>query len=764
MPRHINPADLEHAATAPYNFVPLPERVYTVSEASGSPEAPWRKHDQFAPDTHSGWIDLTIETLTPLYIRGPVSQAGDGTWVARASRLRSEPYTTPDGTPAIPGSSLRGMVRTLVEILSFSKIEPVTDASPFYRSVADDRIGRAYRDRILRAGQKPFGGILCIRDGSVTIAPREVVRVTRSLLQSKRVTLHVQTPPWPPQHGQCWVRMNRGSDTVIDIHIQDTSPGADWRGGILVLTGTVPNKKREFAFLEPSSNTVAEIQVPQQVWERFHDDDQITQWQEKAFPRRHPKRANRPADGHLRDGEPVFFLIDSDRKTDDNPDGLVFLGRAGMFRLPYDSNPRALVPTTHSDDCLDLAEAIFGKVETQAEKRSRLDEDLGTIKGRVYFEDATATHGGPRWYEPELVPQILSAPKPTAFQHYLTQDGARSKSELTTYLDGDHTTIRGHKLYWHRWDDDHDISQIRDGQDRDLLNELRNENPKDTQHTVIRPVKTGIRFAGRIRFENLTALELGVLLHAVQLPEGCCHRIGMGKPLGLGSVRISARLRLVQRATRYRSWQSQGIDANEDGSRFRDTFGEEILNHARASNETLLCDREGLRQIARLDALYSLLAWDRRPDIALTGYMELKAFKKRPVLPTPHAVLELPEPEWQQDPPRPAKGASTTERHRGPQGEPRGSRPPFTQETRSITRSVPAPSAPKPVEKGQVRTGTLRRIDGRWIAIFDGDPREAHIENGSRIPTDCSEGARAEFHIVSQSKRDGIRCRLERFY
>jgi hypothetical protein len=82
-------------------------------------------------------------------------------------------------------------------------------------------------------------------------------------------------------------------------------------------------------------------------------------------------------------------------------------------------------------------------------------------------------------------------------------------------------------------------------------------------------VKAGITFSGRVRFNNLTNLELGALLEALQLPSGCSHRLGMGRPLGLGSVRITSRLRLVDRAARYGTWQASGVQEHEDGSRFR---------------------------------------------------------------------------------------------------------------------------------------------------------------------------------------------------
>ncbi|HWO26210.1 MAG TPA: TIGR03986 family CRISPR-associated RAMP protein [Kofleriaceae bacterium] len=762
MPRHINPKEPVRTARAPYNFVPLPERVFTVSNAEGISSEPWGRHDEFIPDTNSGWIDLTIETLTPLYIRGAVSPRHDGSWDTRVSRLRQEPYTTPDGIPAIPGSSLRGMVRTLVEILSFAKIQPVSDAKLFYRSVANDRIGMAYRSRMIRGGQKPQGGILCIRAGSVTISPREIVLVTRSMLANQ---IQLRNPPdWPPQHSRCWVRTNGARDTVTAIHIQDSPPAEPgWQGGTLVLTGAVPNKKREFVFLDPPANAAPELQVPDAIWRRFHDEDQITQWQEKAFPRDRPKVANRYAAGHLRDGEPVFFLADDDLRCKTNPDGMDFLGRAGMFRLPYDRSPKDLVPATPSGDHLDLAEAIFGKLNSSLKTGSPSDAGSEAIKGRVYFEDAVATDGGPSWYEQVLVPQILSSPKPTTFQHYLTQDGEGRKSDLRTYLHGDQTTIRGHKLYWHRWDADRNISQVRESGNHDtLLNDLRTPNPKDTQHTAIQPVKKGVCFTGRIRFDNLTDLELGALLHALKLPDGCCHRIGMGKPLGLGSIRIRARLQRIDRGVRYRNWQSSGIDENEDDSRFRSAFEKAMLAHARESGEALLQKYTGLRQIGRLDGLFRLLAWDQRPASSSTAYMALEVFKNRPVLPTPHAVAEAPEPAWPQDAPPPDRSANSTERRGGGRGQPRQAPPLTTRDTRPAPRPAPAPATPKPIGTGQMRPGRLRHVGDRWVAVFDGDPREAYIENAPRIPADCTNDTRADFYIVSQSKKDGIRCRFER--
>lgn len=735
MPRHVNPTNPDRTATAPYNFVPLPKRVFDVADGiqiGGEMIKPWEMHDRFVSGTNSGSIEVTIETLTPLFIRGAVGQRQDGAWDDRDSRLRPEPYTTPDGRPAIPGSSLRGMVRTLVEILSFSKIQPVDAGRPFFRTVAPDRVGRAYGER-MRRGVGVRGGRLQRQGNDWSILACEVLRVKRSIILPNRIH-QGNRPNWAHQHRRCWVDVDSNLASSIAF-ASDKSK----KPGHLVLTGDVPGKKREFVFLDPTAHS-ERVVIPQSIWDRFHDDDQITQWQETAFPRNQPQGGGRTAPGHLRDGEPVFFLSNNDAQSEDNPNGLVFLGRAGMFRFPYDTSPAELVPRELREARLDLAEAIFGKVDRSS-----------AIKGRVHFEDAVAPTAGPDAFEAALVPQILSAPKPTTFQHYLTQDGTKGREHLTTYLDGDHTTIRGHKLYWHR--NSGGVSQIKEpNRYGSLLQDLQQANPQDTQHTVIRPVKRGVTFLGRVRFENLTDLELGALLHALRLPDDCAHRLGMGKPLGLGSLRITAHLAIVNRADRYRAWQTSDIQS-DDGSRFRCAFSEALLHHARSSHEPMQNGQQGLRQIARLDVLFRMLEWANHPNPEATAYMELARFRARPVLPTPHHIAQANEPPWPADLPRPAPG------EQGGLGT-SGGQYMGTPERREV--APPALPAHKPIQKGQTREGILKRCDGGWVAVFDGDPREAQVINPGKINPGLPDQTTAEFFITEQSKSAGIKCRFER--
>lgn len=65
------------------------------------------------------------------------------------------------------------------------------------------------------------------------------------------------------------------------------------------------------------------------------------------------------------------------------------------------------------------------------------------------------------------------------------------------------------------------------------------------------------------------------------------------------------------------------------------------------------------------------------------------------------------------------------------------------------------------MQTGQTRPGILRRRGNDWVAVFEGDPREALILNGETISHDCEDGASAEFYITEQSKKAGIKCRVQ---
>ncbi|MDP3277910.1 MAG: TIGR03986 family CRISPR-associated RAMP protein [Deltaproteobacteria bacterium] len=87
---------------APYNFVPLDPEVVEVGELVDAQDSPFE-------DGICGTLEYELRAHTPVFVRGSNHERPD------------QPFALPDGSYAIPGSSLRGMLRNVVEIATFSR-------------------------------------------------------------------------------------------------------------------------------------------------------------------------------------------------------------------------------------------------------------------------------------------------------------------------------------------------------------------------------------------------------------------------------------------------------------------------------------------------------------------------------------------------------------------------------------------------------------------------------------------------------------------
>ena len=100
--------------TSPYNFVPLNKRVYIPS---------WYKDvSQDIPfeDGEDGWIEVTWKNVSPLIIKEKADKGNSG-------NKKSVPVHVEEADGKrryfIPGTSMKGMLRSTLEILSFGKME-----------------------------------------------------------------------------------------------------------------------------------------------------------------------------------------------------------------------------------------------------------------------------------------------------------------------------------------------------------------------------------------------------------------------------------------------------------------------------------------------------------------------------------------------------------------------------------------------------------------------------------------------------------------
>lgn len=436
LPEHVIPGIDGRQGKAPYNFVPLPEAIYEP------PGEPFKAHDLLDSGRLHGFIDLDITTETELYTRSAYPPAEEDKDVQRSRARQAFYHHGDEDRPVIPGSSLRGMVRSLVEILSYSRITRrpapakalrIRDERLVHRAVADQQTptGQAYNKRFLRQ-RKPRefdypspqvqAGYL-ERNASTGWLIRPALRVQgTSFVRVGLDTLGRNGfPGGENEVRDVWVKPgpvkpypHRSGLTLWYARTDDIADSAasGLVRGVLVYSGPMASRHMHTVIYAPDGKAPP-ISIPEEMWEQFCEDRD----QQRGI-------ACRKIRAH---GDPLFYLLDDTGK-------LEFFEPTLFFRLPYSHYTGDYVPrvTVDSDGPLDLAESIFGTVNGEAQCDR---PHTGAHKGRVRFGDATFSatpDGGSPFLEGQegiRWPSVLSTPKPTSYQNYLVQCDLEGKRE-----------------------------------------------------------------------------------------------------------------------------------------------------------------------------------------------------------------------------------------------------------------------------------------------------------------------------------------------
>jgi CRISPR-associated protein (TIGR03986 family) len=670
---------VDREARAPYNFVPLNDKV--VLSDFDIKKTPF---DKYHTDRFTGFIELLIEAKTPLYIRDTytedqlikIKRLDDAIDEAKkeknwneVDRFENEKidllwkysdfYSPGNGEVKLPGSTQRGMIRNLVEIVSFGKFENFEDKRLYFRGLADKSTLRGeYQNLMVNVSDNYYPKIkagFLRKDGyhDYSIIPSKLdanntqiyrANFDKSTGEIKTTTSSTITlnnyefkeiyfnQAVPSNHIHTRKRKKQGKEIIENYNLKyalvsSVSLSRDANHptkGFIICSGQF-GKKHMHWIINEADNT--EIKLNYKIVDEYNKDDK-------------------------REGPNIVAKVDATNQLfpcfyiEDSSGNIISFGQSGMFRVPYKKTIGEHIPDELKDEnYIDIPGAIFG--------------DEKKFAGRVFFEDAFCEElDASKVLLGTKHPKILSGPKPTTFQHYLTQP-YEEKDRLKHYnpdtKDNDKlSTIRGYKQYWHKTGDE-------------WMNANQTIDDKDKkQYTNINPVQTGTKFTGRIHFENLSDVELGALLFALELPDGCCHKIGMGKPLGLGSIRITPTLHLSTREKRYTDiaseWSFDLPESKEEGKNiehFKNAFATYVLNQLRNDKENyksnVLWEEE-----PRMQELKRMLDFEHKPDHEKTRYMEIEhqkygpddkplfkrngkpetenEFRNRPVLPKPSDV------------------------------------------------------------------------------------------------------------------------------
>ena len=480
----------------PYSFVPL-----------GTAPARTSLDACYTGPLLTGRLDYTLTTDTPLLIPDSAKVVKD----EKIDHKRYPFFRLPDGTPAIPGSEMRGAMRGVYEAVTNSCLSVLLDSTeePFSQRLPSTN---GFKDHGL-LGIDPETGKWVLYAADVVDYLKLSEGRDGSLMRNGwlnwygREYHNGQHTRLRPDRPSGWLQFNRPitlRNKNYHVRLLAPKPG---RPVIFRWQDDTPyralsNILKKSADNDPRSAAHGDLLA---ALEKVHNGD--------------------PAQGGL---VPVWYLL-----ADDNGTPRCYLSGASIGRVMQGRSWAEIMGNyapCADTDALCPGCALFGTVKGK-----------GT-SGRVRFTDAEAAQ-----YESlgnKTLP-ILSGPKPSAYEFYLEKPKSTyetsigfwnydfcSLEETKYFPDGTKRTIkkfrvytpqpRGRKFYWH--------------------SAPRTENERSNQNATLEAMKG--TFKGSVYFDRITRAQLEELAFVLTLGENTpasprLHKIGHGKPVGYGSCKIT---------------------------------------------------------------------------------------------------------------------------------------------------------------------------------------------------------------------------------
>lgn len=477
---------------SPYNFVSAPseDEVFKPNWASSV------SHDAPFEDGESGEIMVKITAETPIFVRN-----------GHAKGVEENEFSNINGQYFIPATSIKGMLRNVLEIMSFSRMKQV-DGSPVYglRDMANDNYSKneirntktgwlifennkwviyeCKSDRVRISSLVPFASPI-IRDSSKT---DEITPFDSATAIEKYIALGIN---------------NFNNDSYFDNHqvvertgnIYSKTNVVTANTGKLVLFGSMENKKYDYIFYDKTGTSI-ELHSQDLVDKSLiiHNGNESSLW-DYFLNVLHLTKI------------PVFYKLEGKK--------VKHFGFSKLYRL-NDSHAISDLEPLRSYEArkkneLDLAQLMFGTT----------DEVSDALKGRVYFSHAFSENAIPL---NEVKREILASPKPSFYPFYLKQ--TKNDASYSDYR-SESATLRGYKRY-----PTHSSSKNGKYTSEQLAN-------PDIFSKFI-PLKEGTVFSFKIRFHNLKKAEIGALLSAITFHgmDNFRHNLGAAKPFGFGKVKF----------------------------------------------------------------------------------------------------------------------------------------------------------------------------------------------------------------------------------
>lgn len=478
---------------APYRFI-RHEKVFI-------PDLPLPRFDMPYENAKSGVINITIKALSPIFVGDEKPKQNENGKQSNESNEPQEFFKINDKY-CIPGSSIRGVIRNLCEMISFSKLK-TQDIKPSYRDLNNE----SYKNNLLKqAASSIYAGWLRKNNDKWEI-------YDTGKLASKCRILYKDDILNPSSENTIADVFNlniansiKESKTASEKYkivgglekckYSEVNNGIDEKYCV-VFTGSTGNKTREFRFPQPTDDSkwkILDSKVKATFRQAYGLDDtrnKSEHWKylETSFKKGQPI--------------PIFFKKSSS--------GIEHFGLSYLYKLPYKYSTQDLLEKIQNQTCPkpDFAQRIFGYTA----ENNKIPKAL---KSRISFSHFELKNE-PKIHRDEL---ILSSPKITFYPFYLEQNGGK----LITY-DDSNARLNGFKIYPPH-------------KNHALAGAIKSENKNIA--SKIKALEKNSEFSGQLRYFNLLECELGLLLLALSIFDGkeTCYKIGGAKPYGYGNCEI----------------------------------------------------------------------------------------------------------------------------------------------------------------------------------------------------------------------------------
>lgn len=480
-----------------YRFIPVNE-----NDEYFSPE--WKNDvsmDAPFENALSGTIKYTLTANTAIFVKG-----SDGN------------FCNYDGHYFIPGTSVKGCIRSVLEILSFGHLGENrvknNDERYEFRDIADQQ---GYMQKM-----KPVYCGWLTEDGTKIVNWGKPCQIRYSELRGKIGNIDKL---------DCFDKYRRLTKLEYTFKDPQRLPGArpfDQRlfcglggpnKGTLFFSGAIETKGSDFVLLDRDIKG-SEIQVPLDILKGF----------QKIYNNCSNIPINKP-----KGGRPVFFTMKDNKAVSI---GLSYLHKYFVKNKIRDAVPKGL----KGNNGLDLADVMFGNTDNY---RGRIQ--FGLAKGDMNTCELLMKDN-------ESLLAVLGSPRASYYPTYL-QDRKTWDSEnpvisgikrypIKPTYDVGRLELQGADLVHFREKFGNDFEQAFQFTDAKLPEkETDRQNGIYNFDTIVKlsPLKEGAVFKGYIHFFNLKKEELGALLSALTFhgqENKCKHSLGMAKSAGYGSTSI----------------------------------------------------------------------------------------------------------------------------------------------------------------------------------------------------------------------------------